>query len=144
MTGRHSAEYPNMAQRTVMQYLSLDDWKIATRLPIPAGELMLSRMRNYGWIEIRGETTTYGNQTHPGGAQGYAVGHLKPSAGFKRGLKANKNVFSPWSHQFWFCRPAKSNPLPDGVVISSRPRMKGAKHSATDAVSKWLSAVERN
>ena len=56
MTGRHSAEYPNMAQRTVMQYLSLDDWKIATRLPFPAGELMLSRKRNYGWIEIRGET----------------------------------------------------------------------------------------
>jgi hypothetical protein len=55
MTGRHSAEFPNMAQRTVKQYLSLDDWKIATRLPIPAGELMLSRIRNYGWIEIQGE-----------------------------------------------------------------------------------------
>ena len=38
-----------------MQYLSLDDWKIAARLPIPAGELMLSRLHNYGWIEIRGE-----------------------------------------------------------------------------------------
>ena len=38
-----------------MQYLSLDDWKIAARLPIPAGELMLSRIRNLGWIEIRGE-----------------------------------------------------------------------------------------
>ena len=50
-----SAEFPNMAQRAVMQYLSLDDWKIAARLPIPAGELMLSRIRNYGWIEIRVE-----------------------------------------------------------------------------------------
>ena len=38
-----------------MQYLSIDDWKVAARLPIPAGEMMLSRIRNYGWIEIRGE-----------------------------------------------------------------------------------------
>jgi hypothetical protein len=44
-----------MAQRAVMQYLSLDDWKIAGRLPIPATELMLSRIRSFGWIEIRGE-----------------------------------------------------------------------------------------
>jgi hypothetical protein len=55
MTGKQSAEFPNMAQRAVMQYLSLDDWKVAARLPIPAGELMLSRIRNCGWIEIRGE-----------------------------------------------------------------------------------------
>ena len=55
MTGKQSAEFPNMAQRAVMQYLSLDDWKVAARLPIPAGELMLSRIRNYGWVEIRGE-----------------------------------------------------------------------------------------
>ena len=55
VTGKHSAEFPNMAQRSVMQYLSLDDWKIAARLPIAASELMLSRIRNYGWIEIRGE-----------------------------------------------------------------------------------------
>ena len=46
MTGKQSAEFPNMAQRAVMQYLSLDDWKVAARLPIPAGELMLSRIRN--------------------------------------------------------------------------------------------------
>jgi hypothetical protein len=38
-----------------MQYLSLDDWKVASRLPIPAGELMLSRLRDNGWIEIQGE-----------------------------------------------------------------------------------------
>jgi hypothetical protein len=55
VTGKQSAEFPNMAQRANLQYLSLDDWKIAARLPIPAGELMLSRIRNYGWIEIRGE-----------------------------------------------------------------------------------------
>ena len=55
MTGRQSAEFPNMAQRAVMQYLSLDDWKIAARLPIPAGELLLNRIRSYGWVEIQGE-----------------------------------------------------------------------------------------
>ena len=55
VTGKHSAEFPNMAQRAVTQYLRLDDWKVAARLPIPAGELMLSRIRNYGWIEIQGE-----------------------------------------------------------------------------------------
>ena len=55
MTGKQSAEFPNMAQRTVMQYLSLDDWKIAARLPIPAGELLLNRIRSCGWVEIQGE-----------------------------------------------------------------------------------------
>jgi hypothetical protein len=54
VSGKQSAEFPNMAQRAVMQYLTLDDWKIAARLPIPAGELMLSRIRKYGCIEIRG------------------------------------------------------------------------------------------
>jgi hypothetical protein len=44
-----------MAQRAVMQYLSLEDWKIAAHLPIPAGEMMLTRIRNDGWIETRGE-----------------------------------------------------------------------------------------
>jgi hypothetical protein len=38
-----------------MQYLSLDDWKVAAHLPIPASELMLSRIRTHGWIESRGE-----------------------------------------------------------------------------------------
>jgi hypothetical protein len=33
MTGKHSAEFSNMTQRAVMQYLSLDDWKIAARFP---------------------------------------------------------------------------------------------------------------
>jgi hypothetical protein len=55
MTGKQSAEFRNMAQRAVMQYLSLDDWKIAARLPIPAGELLLNRIRSYGWVEIQGE-----------------------------------------------------------------------------------------
>src|SRR5258705_12583037 len=55
MTGNQSAEFPDMAQQAAIQYLTLEDGKVAARLPIPAGELMLSRIRNYGWIEIRGE-----------------------------------------------------------------------------------------
>ena len=46
---------PNMPQRAVMQHLSLTDWKMANRLPIPAGEMMLSRLAHLGWIEMRGE-----------------------------------------------------------------------------------------
>jgi len=34
----------NMSQRAVLQYLSLTDRKLANRLPIPAGEMMLSRL----------------------------------------------------------------------------------------------------
>ena len=45
----------NMTQRAVMQHLSLTDWKLAHRLPIPAGEMMLSRMVQQGWIEIQGK-----------------------------------------------------------------------------------------
>jgi hypothetical protein len=55
MTVKNSPAVPNMAQRALMQYLSLDDWKVASRLPVPAGELMLGRIREYGWIEIQGE-----------------------------------------------------------------------------------------
>ena len=46
---------PNMTQRTVMQHLSLTDWKLANRLPIPAGELTISRLVQKGWIEIQGK-----------------------------------------------------------------------------------------
>jgi hypothetical protein len=45
----------SMSQRTVLQYLSLTEWKIAQRLPIRAGELMLSRLALNGWIELRGD-----------------------------------------------------------------------------------------
>jgi predicted transcriptional regulator len=38
-----------------MQHLSLTEWKLANRLPIPAGEMMLSRMVQQGWIEIQGK-----------------------------------------------------------------------------------------
>ena len=45
----------NMSQRAVMQHLSMTDWKLAYRLPIPAGEMMLSRLVSQGWIEIQGK-----------------------------------------------------------------------------------------
>jgi hypothetical protein len=69
MSGKHSADFPNMIQRTLMQYLSLDDWKMAARLPIPAGELLLSRIRNSGWIEIQGENQHMAIKLTPAGHQ---------------------------------------------------------------------------
>lgn len=56
MIGKNSVPVvPNMAQRALMQYLSLEYWKLASRLPVPAGESMLNRIRDYGWVEIQGE-----------------------------------------------------------------------------------------
>ena len=55
MTDQHTAEVPNMPQRTVMQCLSLDDWKVVAHLPVPVGELMVSRLLEYGWIESESE-----------------------------------------------------------------------------------------
>jgi Mn-dependent DtxR family transcriptional regulator len=55
MTIVSAGKGPNMTQRAVMQHLSLADWKLANRLPIPAGEMMLSRLAHLGWIEMRGE-----------------------------------------------------------------------------------------
>ena len=45
----------NMSQRAVMQHMSVTGWKLANRLPIPAGEMMLSRLVSQGWIEIQGK-----------------------------------------------------------------------------------------
>ena len=44
-----------MRQRTILQYLSRDIWRRVDRLPIAAGELILSRLLYHGWIECRGE-----------------------------------------------------------------------------------------
>ena len=55
MTGKNSAEVPDMRQRTVLQHLSLADWRLAHRLPVSAGEVTLSRLLHRGWIESRGE-----------------------------------------------------------------------------------------
>ena len=45
----------NMSQRTVLQYLSLTEWKFAHRLPVRAGEMMLATLAHLGWIEMRGD-----------------------------------------------------------------------------------------
>lgn len=50
-----ASDVPNMRQRTVLQYLSLADWRMVDRLPVSAGELTLSRLIDHGWIECRGE-----------------------------------------------------------------------------------------
>lgn len=55
MTVESPGKGPNMTQRAVMQHLSLADWKLAHRLPMPAGEMMLGRMVQLGWIEIQGK-----------------------------------------------------------------------------------------
>ena len=55
MTRKKSDESLNMRQRMVLQYLSPTDWKIVNQLPIPAGEMLLSRLAHSGWIEMRGE-----------------------------------------------------------------------------------------
>ncbi|WP_426525019.1 hypothetical protein [Bradyrhizobium sp. McL0615] len=54
MTGKTSLEILNMRQRTVLQYLSVADWKMVNRLPISAGQMTLARMVHQGWIEMRG------------------------------------------------------------------------------------------
>jgi DNA-binding PadR family transcriptional regulator len=55
MTIGSSAKGPNMTHRAIMQHLKLTDWKLANRLPIPAGEMILSRLVSQGWIEIQGK-----------------------------------------------------------------------------------------
>jgi hypothetical protein len=50
-----SVKGPNMTQRAVMQHLSMTEWKLAHRLPIPAGEMTLSRLVLEGWIETDGK-----------------------------------------------------------------------------------------
>jgi hypothetical protein len=55
MTGKKPDEVLNMRQRTVMQYLSVTDWRMVNSLPIAAGEMTLSRLAHRGWIEMRGE-----------------------------------------------------------------------------------------
>jgi hypothetical protein len=54
-----NTDYPgkgvNMLQRAVMQHLSSTEWRLAKRLPVPAGDMMLGRLVLQGWIDMRGE-----------------------------------------------------------------------------------------
>jgi hypothetical protein len=52
-SGRH--EVLIMRQRTLLQYLSLTDWQVISRLPVAPGEMTPSRLVQQGWIETRGE-----------------------------------------------------------------------------------------
>src|SRR5436190_20500644 len=92
MTGKkHSSEVPNMSQRALMQHLSLDNWKIAARLPIPAGELMLSRIRNYGWIELRSEKQHTAIKLTPAGHEAMRSAIKTTRRPVEPGLKAKGN-----------------------------------------------------
>ena len=51
------------------EFIVGDDWKIAARLPIPAGELLLNRIRSYGWVEIQGEKHYTAIRLTPAGLQ---------------------------------------------------------------------------
>jgi hypothetical protein len=82
MTGKNSAEVPNMTQRTVLQCLNLDDWKIVAHLPISVGEMMLSRMCDYGWIDIQGEKQHTAIRLTPAGLK--AMRSFRRSAGRSR------------------------------------------------------------
>jgi hypothetical protein len=82
MTGKNSAEVPNMAQRTVLQCLDLDDWKIVSHLPVPVGERTLSRMCEYGWVETRGEKQHMSIRLTLAGLN--AMQSVTPSAGRSR------------------------------------------------------------
>ena len=55
MIGKNSAEVPNMRQRTILQHLSLAEWRVVDRLPVSVSELTLSKLLHHGWIESRGE-----------------------------------------------------------------------------------------
>jgi hypothetical protein len=48
-------QLPNMSQRSVLQCLSLTDWKNARRLPALVGPMAIDRLNRNGWIEVRRE-----------------------------------------------------------------------------------------
>ena len=81
MTGKNSDGVLNMRKRTVLQYLSVTDWKMVDRLPIAAGEMTLSRMVHQGWIEIRGENQRREVRLTPAGLAAMRSPIGKPSAG---------------------------------------------------------------
>ena len=81
MTGKNSAEVPNMRQRMVLQHLSLADWRMADRLPVSAGEMTLSRLLHHGWIESRSEKQRATVRLTPAGLKALRSPIGKPSTG---------------------------------------------------------------
>jgi hypothetical protein len=81
MTSKNSVEVPNMRQRTVLQHLSLADWRMVDRLPISAGEMTLSRLLHHGWIESRGEKQRAAVRLTPAGLKAMRSPIGKPSTG---------------------------------------------------------------
>lgn len=53
--GMASNKALDMRKRTVLQYLSMSEWKLVCHLPIPVGEMTVGRLVHQGWIELRGE-----------------------------------------------------------------------------------------
>ena len=77
----NSVEVPNMRQRTVLQHLSLAEWKMVDRLPVSVSELTLGKLLHHGWIESRGEKQGTAVRLTPAGLQAMRSPILKPSAG---------------------------------------------------------------
>ena len=69
MTGKNSAEVPNMRQRTILQHLSLAEWRMVDRLPVSVSELTLSKLLHHGWIESRGEKRHMAIRLTPAGLE---------------------------------------------------------------------------
>ena len=80
MTDKKAHKVLDMRKRTVLQYLSLTDWKKVAHLPIPASEMTLSRLAHQGWIEIRGETQHTEARLTPAGLKAMRSPIGKPSA----------------------------------------------------------------
>jgi DNA-binding PadR family transcriptional regulator len=47
------SQLPKMRDRQVMQRLELGKWKLIWQLAVPAGERLLARLVDLGWIERR-------------------------------------------------------------------------------------------
>ena len=88
MSDTDSAEVPNMRQRTVLQHLSLADWRMVNRLPVSAGETTLSRLLHHGWIESRGEKQRAAVRLTPAGLEALRSPIRKPFVRVELGLKA--------------------------------------------------------
>jgi hypothetical protein len=81
MTGKNSNKIFDMRKRTVLQYLTVTDWRMVNRLPISAGEMTLSGLVHHGWIEIRGEKQHTEVRLTPAWLKAMRSPILKPSAG---------------------------------------------------------------